>query len=38
MGRRRYTLEEKIKIVEELNKGLTNAQICNKYEITSSTV
>ncbi|MDF2792076.1 MAG: transposase, partial [Neobacillus sp.] len=38
MGRRKYTLEEKIKIVEELNKGLTNAQICKKYEITSSTL
>ncbi|WP_416044595.1 transposase [Clostridium tyrobutyricum] len=38
MGRRRYTLEEKIKMVEELNKGLSNAQICKKYEITSSTL
>lgn len=38
MGRKKYALEEKIKMVEELNNGLTNAQVCKKYEISSSTL
>ncbi|WP_039657425.1 transposase [Clostridium tyrobutyricum] len=38
MGRKKYTLEEKIKMIEELNKGLTNAQVCKKYEVSSSTL
>jgi putative transposase len=38
MGRKKYTLEEKIKMVEELNKGLTNAQVCKKYGVSSSTL
>lgn len=38
MARRKFTLEDKIKIVEELNNGLTHAQVCKKYELTSSTL
>lgn len=38
MARRRFTLEDKIKIVEELNHGFTHAQVCKKYELTSSTL
>ncbi|WP_139369697.1 transposase [Clostridium botulinum] len=33
MGRRKYTLEQKIEIIEELNNDLTNAQVCKKYGI-----
>lgn len=36
--RRKYALEEKIKMVEEINNGLTHAQVCKKYGIISSTV
>ncbi len=38
MARRKFTLEDKIKIIEELNNGLTHAQVCKKYELTSSTL
>ena len=38
MARRRFTLDDKIKIVEELNDGFTHAQVCKKYELTSSTL
>lgn len=38
MARRKFTLDDKIKIIEELNNGLTNAQVCRKYELTSSTL
>ena len=38
MSRRKYTLEEKIRLVEELNSGLTNTQVCKKYGIASSTL
>lgn len=38
MARRKFTLEDKIKIVDELNNGLTHAQVCKKYELTSSTL
>ncbi|WP_102401265.1 transposase [Haloimpatiens massiliensis] len=38
MSRRKYTLEEKIGMIEELNSGLTNAQVCKKHGISSSTL
>ena len=38
MARRRFTLDDKIKIIEELNSGLTNAQVCKKYELSPSTL
>ena len=38
MARRRFTLDDKIKIIEELNNGFTNAQVCKKYELTASTL
>lgn len=38
MARRKFTLEDKIKIIEELNNGLTHAQVCKKCELTSSTL
>ena len=38
MARRRFTLDDKIKIVQELNNGFTHAQVCKKYELTSSTL
>jgi putative transposase len=38
MARRRFTLDDKIKIVQELNDGFTHAQVCKKYELTSSTL
>ena len=38
MARRRFTLDDKIKIIEELNTGFTNAQVCKKYELSSSTL
>jgi putative transposase len=38
MARRKFTLEDKIKIIDELNNGLTHAQVCKKYELTSSTL
>lgn len=38
MTRRKYTLEEKIEMIEELNNVLTNAQVCKKYGISASTL
>ena len=38
MARRRFTLDDKIKIIEEINSGLTNAQVCKKYELSPSTL
>jgi len=38
MARRRFTLDDKIKVIEELNSGVTNAQVCKKYELSPSTL
>ena len=38
MTRRKFTLEDKIKIIDELNTGFTHAQVCKKYELSSSTL
>ena len=33
---RRFTLDDKIKFIEELNTGFTHAQVCKKYELSAS--
>ena len=38
MARRKFTLDDKIKIIEELNNGFTHSQVCKKYELSSSTL
>jgi putative transposase len=38
MARRRFTLDDKIRIIEELNNGFSHAQVCKKYELSSSTL
>lgn len=38
MVRRKFTLDDKIKIIKELNTWFTHAQVCKKYELSSSTL
>ncbi|MBZ9635473.1 transposase [Clostridium sp. FP1] len=38
MARRKFTLDYKIRIIEELNAGFTHALVCKKYKLSSSTL
>lgn len=38
MARINFALDDKIRIIEELNTRLTHAQVCGKYELSSSTL
>jgi len=38
MTGRKFTLDDTIKIIEESNTGFTHAQVCKKYELSSSTL
>lgn len=37
-NRKSLTLEQKIKIIDEINSGASNADICRKYSLSTSTV